>query len=88
MEFAIRDAKARLSELVAAACKGERVVITRHGRPAVELIRCDRRRGIDFERLQAARRRLGIEGDGEGWPKEFNDPGFSSQVLGLDADRE
>ncbi len=88
MELAIRDAKARLSELVAAARSGERVVITRHGLPAVELIRCDRRGGIDFEKLQAARRRLGIEGDGEGWPEEFNDPAFSRQVLGLEADQE
>ena len=62
--------------------------ITRHGRPAVELIRCDRGGGIDFEKLQAARRRLGIEGDGEGWPEEFNDPAFSRQVLGPDADQE
>ena len=85
MELAISEAKARLSELVAAARKGERVVITMHGRPAVELIRCDRRGGIDFERLQAARRRLGIKEDGEGWPKEFDDPGLCRQVLGLDA---
>ena len=88
MELAISEAKARLSELVAAARKGERVVITRHGRPAVELIRCDRRGGIDFERLQAARRRLGIKEDGEGWPMEFDDPGLCRQVLGLDADQE
>ena len=84
MELAIRDAKARLSELVAAARNGERVVITRHGRPAAELVRCDRHGGINFDKLEAARRRLGIEGDGEGWPEEFNDPGFSRQVLGLD----
>jgi len=84
MEFALREAKARLSELIAAARNGERVVITRHGRPAVELVRCDRRGGIDFEKLKAARRRLGIEGDGEGWPQEFNDPAFSREVLGLD----
>lgn len=88
MELSISDAKARLAELVAAARNGVRVVITRHGRPAVELIRCDRRGGIDFEKLQADRRRLGIEGDGEGWPKEFNDPALSRQVLGLDADQE
>ena len=31
MELAIREAKARLSELVAAARNGERVVITKHG---------------------------------------------------------
>ena len=34
MELALREAKARLSELIAAARNGERVVITRHGRPA------------------------------------------------------
>ena len=84
MEFPIREAKARLSELVTAACKGERVIITRHGRPMAELVRCDRRGGIDFDKLEAARRRLGIEGDGEGWPEEFNDPAFSRKVLGLD----
>ncbi len=84
MELPIRDAKARLSELVAAARKGERVIITRHGQPTAELVRCDRRGGIDFEKLEAARRRLGIEGDGEGWPEEFNDPAFSRKVLGLD----
>ncbi len=84
MEFPIRDAKARLSELVAAARKGERVIITRHGQPTAELVRCDRRGGIDFDKLEAARQRLGIEGDGEGWPEEFNDPAFSREVLGLD----
>ena len=84
MELPIREAKARLSELIAAARKGERVIIMRHGQPTAELVRCDRRGGIDFDKLEAARRRLGIEGDGEGWPEEFNDPAFSRKVLGLD----
>lgn len=86
MEIGLRDAKARLSELVAAARNGERVVITKHGQPAAELVRCDRRGGIDFEKLEEDRRRLGIIGDGERWPEEFNDPAFSRQVLGLDDD--
>ena len=33
MEFSIREAKARLSELAAAARNGERVILARHGRP-------------------------------------------------------
>lgn len=86
MEFAVREAKARLSELIAAARNGERVIITRHGHPAAELVRCDRRGGIDFDKLEAARRRLGIEGDGEGWPEEFNDPVLSRHVLGLNGE--
>ena len=84
--MALREAKARLSELVAAACNGERVVITRHGRPVVELVRCERRGGIDFDKLNAARHRLGLEGDGERWPTEFDDPAFSRRVLGLDGE--
>lgn len=40
--------------------------------------------GIDFDKLEASRRRLGIEGDGERWPREYDDPAFSRRVLGLD----
>ena len=84
MELSLREAKARLSELVKAARDGERVIITRHGRPAAELVRCDRRGGIDFDKLEQTRRRLGIVDDGEGWPEEFDDPAFSRRVLGLE----
>ncbi len=81
MELAIREAKARLSALIAAARSGERGVITRHGQPAVELVRCDQRGGMDFKKLQEVRQRLGIAG--EGWPEEFDDPVLSRRVLGL-----
>ena len=84
MELALREAKARLSELVVAAQNGERVVITKHGEPAVELVRCLGRGGIDFDKLEAMRQRLGIEGDGERWPEELNDSALSRRVLGLD----
>ena len=88
MELALHEAETRrLSELVAAAENGERVVITRYGEPAVELVRCDHKRGgIDFEKLESDRRRLGIKGDEERWPVEFNDPSFSRRVLGLSDD--
>ncbi len=84
MEMALREAKARLSELVAEACRGERVVITKYGRPVVELVRYERRGGIDFDKLEEDRRRLGLIGDGGGWPEEFDDPAFSRRVLGLE----
>lgn len=90
MELALRAAKARLSELVAAAEKGERVVITKHGRPAVELVRCRKRGGIDFDKLEATRRRLGTEGatpeEMAEWKARFEDTAFSRRVLGLDDD--
>ena len=85
MEYALRDAKAHLSKLVRDAQNGERVVITKHGKPVVELVRCHRRGGIDFDKLDADRRRLGIE---EASPEEaeamiaaFHDPALSRRVL-------
>ena len=87
MGLALREAKARLSELVAAAQNGERVIITKHGRPAVELVRCGIRGGIDFDRLKAARRRRGIEDappeDGAATEAAFHDPMLSRRVLGI-----
>jgi len=40
--------------------------------------------GIDFDKLEAARKRLGIEGNGDGRPEELDDPAFSRRVRGLD----
>jgi antitoxin (DNA-binding transcriptional repressor) of toxin-antitoxin stability system len=78
VELTLNEAEARLSEIVTAAQNGE---------PAVELVRCREKRGaIDFDKLEADRRRLGIRGDEERWPEEFNDPAFSRHVLGLEED--
>ena len=84
MEIAISAAKPRLSELVAAAQRGE---------PAVELVACAKRKrrgGIDFERLEATCKRLGIEQDppevAEKMIAAFQDPALSRRVLGLDDD--
>lgn len=84
MELTVREAKMRLSELVVAVQNGERVIIKEWGKPVVELIRYRGCGGIDFEKLEATRKCLGISGNREGWPQEFNDPKLSRQVLGLD----
>ena len=84
MELALRQAKARLSELVAAAQGGQRVIITKHGEPAVELVRFRRRGGIDFEKLDETRQRLGIKDNEAEWPEEFDDPAFSRKALGIE----
>ena len=93
MQLAISEAKPRLSELVAAAQRGDRVVITKRGEPAVELVACpQRKRGgaINFERLAATKRRLGLVDDPPEVAREmieaFHDPAFSRQVLGLEDD--
>ena len=94
MELAVSAAKPRLSELIAAAQRGERVVITKRGEPAAELVACikkrKRRGGIDFKKLEADCRRLGIEQDSPEVAKEmiamFHDPALSRKVLGLPDD--
>ena len=90
MELAITEAKARLSELVSAAQSGERVVITRHGEPAVELVGCRKRRkgGIDWEKWDADCRRLGFRDappeEVEAMLAALEDSALSRRVLGLE----
>ena len=93
MELAITAARPRLSELIAAVQRGERVVITKRGEPAAELVACPKRKrrgGIDFEKLEATCKRLGIEQDPPDVAKEviamFHDPALSRKVLGLPDD--
>ena len=88
MEIVISAAKPRLSELVAAAQRGDRVVITKRGEPAVELVACPKRKrggAINFKRLAETKRRLGIVDDPPEVAKEmieaFHDPAFSRKVL-------
>ena len=58
-------AKARLSELVERAARGEPVLITRHGKPASMLVSAARmREPIDVQRLQALTRRLPVQPQG------------------------
>ena len=84
MEFTLRDAKARFSQLVAAAERGEEIVVTKNGVPTVEIKRVPRKGGIDFVRLARDRARLGFTEDEPVWPSEFDDPAFSRRVLGLE----
>jgi prevent-host-death family protein len=84
MELSIREAKARFAEAAAAAARGERVVVTKHGRPFVELVSAHKTFGMDFEKAATIRRKLGIDGLTVSLPPDFDDPAFSQQVLGLE----
>jgi antitoxin (DNA-binding transcriptional repressor) of toxin-antitoxin stability system len=54
-------AKTKLTELVAAVERGERVLITRHGKPAAELVLPQPRKGgLDWEALEAYQRECGV----------------------------
>jgi len=65
----IAEFKDHLSEFVAAAERGEEVVVTRHGKPAVRLLPAEepiearRQRAREaLERMAAARQRMRAEG--------------------------
>lgn len=85
MELSIREAKARFSEVAAAAARGERVVVTKQGLPFIEWIPAQKKRNpIDWEKLRETARALGIDSEAYHWPDEFDDPAFSRRVLGLE----
>lgn len=91
MEYALRDARAHLSKLVRDAQNGEHVVITKHGEPVVELVRCAGRGGFDLNKLEADRRRLGIEDaspeEAEAMMAALHDAALSRRVLGLEDEK-
>jgi antitoxin (DNA-binding transcriptional repressor) of toxin-antitoxin stability system len=59
LKVPMHQAKTRLTELVAAVERGERVVITRHGKPAAELT-LPRKGGLDWAALEAYRQERGL----------------------------
>jgi antitoxin (DNA-binding transcriptional repressor) of toxin-antitoxin stability system len=81
MEMSIREAKARFTE---AAARGKRVVVTKHGRPFMELVAVQKAGGMDFDRTAAIRQTLGLVGLTVGFSADSDDPAFSRQVLGLE----
>ena len=80
MELSIPEAKTRFAEAADAAARGERVVVTKDGRPFVEM---ERTIGMDFAKAALVRRALGIDGLHVALAADFDDPEFSRQVLGL-----
>ena len=83
MELSIRDAKARFAEAAAAAVRGERVIVTKPGRPFIERVPARETQGMDFDKAEAVRRELGLDGLRVELPADFDDPAFSRRVLGL-----
>lgn len=84
MELSLFEAKTRFAEAADAAARGERVVVTKDGRPFVEMVPAQGAAGMDFARAALVRRALGIDGLHVGLPADFDDPGFSRDVLGLE----
>lgn len=83
MELSVRDAELRFTEVVAVAARGERVVVTKHGRPFVEMAPARGVGGMGEERAVVVRRELGLDGLTVRLSPEFDDPAFSRVLMGL-----
>ena len=70
----IKEAKNRLSELVRLMEGGERVIVTKHGEPAFEMVK-PKRGGVDFEALDRWKEERGLPQHVVGpLPDDFDDP--------------
>ena len=75
MNVSIKDAKDRLSELARLAEAGETVVLTRHGQPVADLVpHVEKTGGINWDALEAVKKKHGIEKFVASIPADFDDP--------------
>ncbi len=84
MQFSVREAKAQFAHAANAAANGERVVITKHGKPFVELVPAKRAGNIDWEHAERVFAESGLNPEDYPWPEEFDDPAFSRRVMGIE----
>jgi prevent-host-death family protein len=83
MELSIDAPKAHFEEIAAAAASGERVVVTMHGRPFIELVSAQKPGGMDFDKAVTVREALGLDGLKVNFLGDFDDPAFSRDVLSI-----
>jgi prevent-host-death family protein len=70
----IRDAKNRLTELAREVEEGETVVVTRHGRPVLDLVPHQFRKGLRFEAIETFKRKHRIKAIVPYIADDFDDP--------------
>jgi prevent-host-death family protein len=70
----IRDAKNRLTELARTVESGETIVVTRNGRPVLDLVPHKRHRGLRLEALMEFKKRSGIKRNVTSMPDDFDEP--------------
>ena len=70
----IRDAKNRLTELAREVEEGETVVVTRNGRPVLDLVPHQTRKGLRFEAIEKFKRNHRIKTIVPYIADDFDDP--------------
>ena len=72
--ISIRDAKNRLTELARTVERGETIVVTRNGRPVLDLVPHRQPRGLRLEALAEFKKRNGIARIVTSMPADFDEP--------------
>jgi prevent-host-death family protein len=70
----IRDAKNRLTELARRVEKGETIVVTRNGKPILDLVPHPQKKGLNFKALEEFKRENGIKRIVSYIADDFDDP--------------
>ncbi len=70
----LRELESRLTELVTAVEAGETVVVTRDGRPILDLVPHRILKGLNFGAIDAFKKERGIDNVFLSIPDDFDDP--------------
>jgi prevent-host-death family protein len=85
MEMSVREARAQFAYALAAAEKGERVTITKNGKPVAELVPPSapaKRRKLDWDELDRIQEELGIPKPAGEPERDFDDPSWTEELFG------
>lgn len=69
----VAEAKSKFTELLRAVEAGERIVITRHGKPVAELSPASKRNRFSLEAIAEAQRARGLSMDPVPVPEDFDE---------------
>lgn len=91
MKMSVREARSQFAAVLSAVERGERVTITKNGKPVAEMGPPPKKGGFDWERNERVRKELGLDRPlerplDEVWLKEFNDPAWGRELFGLGED--
>jgi prevent-host-death family protein len=85
MEMSVREARAGFAAAIAAAERGERVTITKNGKPVAELgppTAPDPKKTWDWDELDRIQEELGIPKPTPGWEEWFDSPELNKEIWG------
>ena len=83
MRMSVREAKARFSEAISAAQRGEAVQVTRNGQPFVQITALSSRSAASFADLDRIRTEMGLDGYQIEFDWQYDSTALSREVLGL-----